>query len=105
MEATTPELGPVGLWSPKSSNRQWYKRLHCSRRNFLSRRPSINKSEISEFLDQNHPTVTFYIPKCCILRGNPFQLNIAQLHEINHKTGEKRKEIYLQVDLHTGPES
>ena len=54
MEAiTTPELAPVGLWSPKSSTFSGSDSI-VVRRNFLSRRPSIKKSEQSELLDQNH---------------------------------------------------
>ena len=52
MEATTPELGPVGFWSPKSSS------FSCSdsivveeaARNFQSPRPSIDKSGAPNFL-------------------------------------------------------
>ena len=49
MYATTPELGPVGLWSPKSSTFSGSDSIVV-----LSRRPSLNKSERSELLDQNH---------------------------------------------------
>ena len=55
MEATTPELGPVGFWSQKSSS------LSCSdsivveeaARNFQSPRPSINKSRSPNFFIQH----------------------------------------------------
>ena len=67
MEATTPELGPVSFWSPKSSIFSGSDSI-ASRRNFLSRRPSINKSERSELLDQNHKVEAFklrrYLQTC-----------------------------------------
>ena len=46
MEATTPELGPVGFWSPKSSSFSGSDSIvvRATARNFLSPRPSINKS-------------------------------------------------------------
>ena len=55
MEATTPELGPVGVWSPKSSS------FSCSdstvveeaARNFLSPRPSIKQSGAPNFFVQH----------------------------------------------------
>ena len=51
MEATTPELGPVLFWSPKSSS------FSCSdsivvqeaAKNVLSPRPSVNKSGAPNF--------------------------------------------------------
>ena len=56
MEATIPELGPGGFWSPKSStfNGSDSIVIEETERNFLSRQPSINKSEQSELLFQNH---------------------------------------------------
>ena len=55
MEATTPELGPVGFWSPKSSS------FSCSdsivveeaARKFRSPRPRINKSGAPNFFIQH----------------------------------------------------
>ena len=46
MQATTPELGPVGFWSPKSSSFSCCDSIVAEEaaRNFLSPRPSINKS-------------------------------------------------------------
>ena len=46
MEATTPELGPIGFWSPKSSSFSGSDSIIVEEaaRNFLSPRPSINKS-------------------------------------------------------------
>ena len=46
MEATTPELGPVAFWSPKSSAFSGSDSIVVEEaaRNFLSPRPSINKS-------------------------------------------------------------
>ena len=46
MEATTPELGPVGFWSPKSSSFSGSDSIVVEEaaRNFQSPRPSINKS-------------------------------------------------------------
>ena len=55
MEATTPELGPVHFWSPKSSS------FSCSdsivveeaAKNFLSPRQSVNKSGALNFFVQH----------------------------------------------------
>ena len=46
MEATTPELGPVGFWSPKSSSFSGSDSIVVEEaaRNFQSPRLSINKS-------------------------------------------------------------
>ena len=45
MEATTPELGPVRFWSPKSSTFGSDSIvLEEAAKNFLSPRPSVNKS-------------------------------------------------------------
>ena len=49
MEATTPELGPVGFWSPKSSTFSG-----SDSKKLLSRQLNINKSERNELLDQKH---------------------------------------------------
>ena len=55
MEATTPELGPVGVWSPKSSSFSGSDSIVVEEagRNFLSPRPSINKSGASYFFIQH----------------------------------------------------
>ena len=46
MEATTPELGPVAFWSPKSSSFSGSESIVVEKaaRNFLSPQPSVNKS-------------------------------------------------------------
>ena len=46
MEATTPELGPVRFWSPKSSSFSGsdFIVVEEAAKNFLSLRPSVNKS-------------------------------------------------------------
>ena len=46
MEATTPELGPVDFWSPKSSSfsSSYSIAVEEAARNFLSPWPSVNKS-------------------------------------------------------------
>ena len=49
MEATTPELGPVRFWSPKSSSF----RVKEAAKNFLSPRPSVNKSGTPNFFVQH----------------------------------------------------
>ena len=56
MEATTPELGPVGLCIPKSTTFSDSDAIVVEEtaRNFLSPRLSINKSEQSKLLDQKH---------------------------------------------------
>ena len=55
MEATTPELGPVGYWSPKSSSFSGsdFIVVEEAARNFLSPRPSINKSRAPDFFIQH----------------------------------------------------
>ena len=61
MEATTPELGPVGFWSPKSSSFSGSDSIVVEEaaRNFLSPRPSINKSrELNSFYEDNRPLTT-----------------------------------------------
>ena len=51
MEATTPELGPVGFRSPKSSS---FIVVEATARNFRSPRPSINKSrEANSFIQHD----------------------------------------------------
>ena len=54
MEATTPELGTVGFWSPKSSSFSGSDSIVVEEaaRNFLSPRPSINKSRAPNFFIQ-----------------------------------------------------
>ena len=55
MEATTPELGPVGFWSPKSSSFSGSDSIVVEEaaRNFQSLRPSINKSGAPNFFIQH----------------------------------------------------
>ena len=55
MEATTPELGPVRFWSPKSSSFSGSDSIVVEEaaRNFLSPRPSINKSGALNFFNQH----------------------------------------------------
>ena len=55
MEATTPELGPVGFWSPKSSSFSGSDSIvvEDAARNFQSPRPSINKSREANFFIQH----------------------------------------------------
>ena len=55
MEATTPELGPVGFWSPKSSSFSGSDSIVVEEaaRNFRSPRPSINKSSALNFFIQH----------------------------------------------------
>ena len=53
MEATTPELGPVGFWSPKSSSFSGSDSIGIvveeAAKNFLSPRPRVNKSGAPNF--------------------------------------------------------
>ena len=55
MEATTPELGRVGLWSPKSSSFSGSNSIVVEEaaRNFLSPRPSIKQSGAPNFFVQH----------------------------------------------------
>ena len=55
MEATTPELGPVGLWSPKSSSFSGSDSIVVeeSARDFQSPQLSINKSGAPNFFIQD----------------------------------------------------
>ena len=55
MEATTPELGPVGFCSPKSSSFSGSTSIVVEEaaRNFQSPRPSINKSGAPNFFVQH----------------------------------------------------
>ena len=55
MEATTPELGPVGFWSPKSSffSGSYSIVVEEAARNFQSLLPSINKSGAPNFFTQH----------------------------------------------------
>ena len=50
MEATTPELGPVRFWSPKSSSFSGSRR---SCKKLPSPRPSVNKSGAPNFFIQH----------------------------------------------------
>ena len=57
MEATTPELGPVGFWSPKSSSFSGSDSIVVEEaaRNFRSPQPSINKSrEVNSFIQHDN---------------------------------------------------
>ena len=51
MEATTPELGPVRFWSPKSSSFSGSDSIVVEEaaKNFLSPRQSVNKSGALNF--------------------------------------------------------
>ena len=55
MEATTPEIGPVGFWSPKSSSFSGSDSIVVEEaaRNFLSPRPSIKQSGAPNFFVQH----------------------------------------------------
>ena len=55
MEATTPELGPVRFWSPKSSSFSGNDSIVVEEaaKNFLSPRPSVNKSGAPNFFIQH----------------------------------------------------
>ena len=55
MEATTPELGPVSFWSPKSSSFSGSDSIVVEEagRNFQSPQPSINKSRAPNFFIQH----------------------------------------------------
>ena len=52
MEATTPELGPVRFWSPKSSSfsGSYSIVVEEAAKNFLSPRPSVNNQALRIFL-------------------------------------------------------
>ena len=54
MEATTPELRPVGFWSPTSSSFSGSDSIVVEEaaRKFLSPRPSLNKSGAPNFFIQ-----------------------------------------------------
>ena len=56
IQATAPKVGPVGLWSPKSSTFSGSDSIVAEEtaRNFLSPRPRTNKSEQSKLHFQNH---------------------------------------------------
>ena len=55
MEATIPELGPVRFWSPKSSSFSGSDSIVVEEtaKNFLSPRPSVNKSGALNFFIQH----------------------------------------------------
>ena len=55
MEGTTPELGPVGFWSPKSSSFSGSDSIVVEEaaRNFQSPQPSINKLGAPNFFIQH----------------------------------------------------
>ena len=80
MEATTPELGPVSLCrvqNPVSSAVA----TPLFSRNFLSRRLTINRSELSKFLDQNHIVKAYelcrYLETCCRAFEQPLRLKTS----------------------------
>ena len=60
MEGTTPELGPVRFWSPKSSSFSGSDSIVVEEaaKNILSPRPSVNKSGAPNFFIQ-HDKVDF----------------------------------------------
>ena len=60
MEVTTPELGPVDFWSPKSSSFSGSDSIVVKEpaRNFQSPQPRINKSGAPNFFIQ-HDKVEF----------------------------------------------
>ena len=70
MEATTPELGPVGFWSPKSSSFSGSDSIVVEEaaRNFQSPQPSINKSGALNFFIQHDKVEAFklrsYLETC-----------------------------------------
>ena len=55
MEGTTPELGPVRFWSPKSSSFSGSDSIVVEEaaRNFLSPRPSIKQSDAPNFFQHD----------------------------------------------------
>ena len=55
MEATTPELGPVGFWSPKSSSFSGSNSIVVEEtaRNFQSPRPSLKQLGAPNFFVQH----------------------------------------------------
>ena len=54
MEATTPELGPVRFWSPKSSSFSGSDSIVVeAAKKLLSPRPSVNKSGAPNFFIQH----------------------------------------------------
>ena len=60
MEATTPELGPVRFWSPKSSSFSGSDSIVVeAAKNFLSPRPSVNKSGAPNFFIQHDKVEDF----------------------------------------------
>ena len=61
MEATTPELGPVGFWSPKSSFFSGRDSIVVEEaaKNLLSPRPSVNKSGAPNFFIQHDKVEAF----------------------------------------------
>ena len=71
MEANTPELGPVGFWGPKSSSFSSSDAIvvEATARNFLSPRPSINKSrEANSFIQHDKVEASKlrrYLETCC----------------------------------------
>ena len=71
MEASTPELGPVGFWSPKSSSFSGSDSIVVEEaaRNFLSPWPSIKQSGAPNFFVQHDKVedskLHRYLETCC----------------------------------------
>ena len=65
MEATIPELGPVGIWSPKSSSFSGSDSIVVEEaaRNFQSPQPSINKSGAPNFFIQHDKVEAFKLSR------------------------------------------
>ena len=61
MEATTPELGPVRFWSPKSSSCSGSNSIVVEEaaKNLLSPQPSVNKSGAPNFFIQHDKVEDF----------------------------------------------
>ena len=63
MEATTPEIGPVRFWSPKSSGSDSIV-VEEAAKNFLSPRPSVNKSGTPNFFIQHDKVEDSKLRRC-----------------------------------------
>ena len=62
MEATTPELGPVRFWGPKSSSFSGSDSIvveEAAKKNFVSPRPSVNKTGAPIFFVQHYNVEDF----------------------------------------------
>ena len=66
MEATTPELGPVRFWSPKSSSFSGSDSIVVEEaaKNFLSPQPSVNKSGAPNFFIQHDKVEDSKLRRC-----------------------------------------